>query len=266
VKRVFARFVLQILARCVRSAKRVGKQAKEICMGNRFQAWRNQRLSAWTVWLLSAGMLISLQRVATAHDLLAAYIQHGMSLTVGARYSDLEIDLTFFEEWSARERAIMDADGNGRITRSELGAYSKKLESELEGQVKMRVAGQDLTLTLLYAPEVDLLGNDRVGPAHHRLRVLFFAPTSAQMRAGDEIVIEDLLWPAAKALGALQANGRDRCTLTIVKKNGAAFASASPGGARLFKARCVELPKATAETPAVTPAHTRRRALRSQTE
>jgi hypothetical protein len=231
-----------------------------------FHVWRGRRLSAWPVWLLSAGMLISLQRVTTAHELLAAYIQHSISLTVGTRYSDLEIDLTFFEDWSARERATMDADGNGRITRSELEAYVKKLESELEGQVKMRVAGHDPALTLLYAPEVDLLGNDRVGSAHHRLKLLFFAPTSAQLRVGDEIVIEDLLWPAAKALGVLQANGRDRCTLTTVKTNSSTFAPASPGEARLFKARCLALPKVTEETPALTPADIHRKELPSQTE
>ena len=76
----------------------------------------------WPTWLLFAGMAVSLQHRAAAHDLFAAYIQHSVRLTVGARYCDVEVDLTFFEEWSARERAAMDADANRRITRSEAEA------------------------------------------------------------------------------------------------------------------------------------------------
>lgn len=74
-------------------------------MSTIFQTRRSRRCSAWPAWLLCAGIIISLQHLATAHDLFAAYIQHRVLLTVGARYSDLEVDLTFFEEWSARERA-----------------------------------------------------------------------------------------------------------------------------------------------------------------
>ena len=62
-------------------------------------------------------------RTALAHDLFTAYIQHGVHLSVGAKHVDLTLDLTFFEEWSAKERLAMDTNNNGRISRSEVDAY-----------------------------------------------------------------------------------------------------------------------------------------------
>jgi hypothetical protein len=206
---------------------------------------------AWPAWLLFAGMVISLQHLAAAHDLFTAYIQHRVLLTVGAGYSDVEIDLTFFEEWSAHERAAMDADANGRITRGEVESYVKKRAPELARQVKLRVAGHELALVPLYAPEVDLLGNDQAGPAHHRLRLFFFVPTPTALHAGDEIVIEDRLWPPAKALGMLQAEGRDGCSLESGRTSDPGLAPARADEARLFKARCLKPPKVKADKPAV---------------
>jgi len=204
---------------------------------------------AWPAWLLLAGMVVSLQHRAAAHDLFAAYIQHSVLLTVGARYCDLEVDLTFFEEWSARERAAMDADANRRITRSEAESYVKKRAPEFAEQVKLRVAGHEVTIIPLYDPEVDLLGNNQVGPAHLRLRLFFFVPTPAWLRAGAEVVVEDRLWPAARALGTLQAEGGDGCVLATGKTSDPGFPPTSPGEPRLFKARCVKPPKAKPNEP-----------------
>jgi hypothetical protein len=210
-------------------------------------------MTAWPTWLLFVSMVISLQHLAAAHDLFAAYIHHNILLTVGTRYSDLEIDLTFFEDWSAYERAAMDADGNGRIARSEVEAYVKKLAPELAQQVKLRVAGQELALVPLYAPEVDLLGNNQASPAHHRLRLFFFVPTPMSLHADDEIVVEDRLWPAAKALGMLQTEGRDDCALEKGKTGDPSFAPARVGEARLFRARCLRPPKAKSDMPVDSP-------------
>jgi hypothetical protein len=161
---------------------------------------------------------------------------------VGARYIDLVLDLTFFEEWSARERALMDADTNGRITRSELESYVKKLAPQLATQVQLCVGGREFTPVPLYDPEVDLLADDKVGPAHHRLRLFFFLPTPANLGPNSEIVVEDRLWPDAKGLGTLQAEGHDGCTLEAQKPGEPAFNPARPGEARLFRFRCVKPP------------------------
>jgi hypothetical protein len=219
-------------------------------MSTNYQASPDWRSIAWPGWLLLIGMAISLGPPATAHDLFAKYVQHSLSLSVGDRYTDLELDLTFFEEWSARERAAMDADANGRITRSEVEAYVKQLAPELARQVSLRVAGHELALAPLYAPEVDLLGNNQVGPAHHRLRLFFFAPTPTALRAKDDILIEDRLWPTARGLGTLQAEGRNDCVLETERARDPGFAPVRPGEARLFKAQCLKPPKAKSDVPA----------------
>jgi len=81
---------------------------------------------------------------------------------------DLTVDLTFFEEWSSRERRKMDADTNGRIARVEVERYLQKLAPELAKQVRLLVAGHEVPLVSLYEPEVDLLGSDKAGPATGR--------------------------------------------------------------------------------------------------
>ena len=208
-----------------------------------------RRRVAWPARLLLAGIVISLRQPAAAHDLFTNYVQHSVHLTVGARHLDLTLDLTFFEEWSARERRTMDADANGRIARSELDSYLKQRAPQLSRQVKLRVAGRELQLAPLYDPEVDLMANDKIGPGHHRLRLFFFAPTPTMLRADDEIVVEDRLWPDAKVLGTVQVEGRDGCTLTteIIIKPG--LAPARPDEAQLFTFRCLKPPVAKTAAP-----------------
>ncbi len=186
---------------------------------------------------------MSLPPETPAHDVFRAYVQHNIHLTIGARYIDLVVDLTLFEEWSAKERALMDANADGHVTRAELDAYIKKLAPQLAKQVQLCVAGRELTPTPLYDPEIDLLGDEKVEPAHHRLRLFFFLPTPADLPADTEVVVKDRFWPEAKALGTLQAEGRDGCTLEAEKPSDPGFAPAGPGEARLFKFRCLKPPK-----------------------
>lgn len=203
-----------------------------------------RRQALCPLWLAFAGIATGLPREASAHDFFTAYIQHQVQLTVGARHLDLTVDLTFFEEWSAHERRLMDANGDGRITHAELDSYLKKLAPELARQVRVRVTGRDLALASLYEPEVDLLGNDKVGPGHHRLRLHFFAPTPPGLRATDAIVIEDRLWPEAKALATLQAEGHDGCALEPEMPSDLGLAPARPGEAQRFTFRCLKPPTA----------------------
>jgi hypothetical protein len=190
-------------------------------------------------------------RDSAAHEQLAAFVQHRILLTVGERYIDLSLDLTFFEEWSAQERRAMDADGDGRITRPESESYLKKLAPALAQQLKLRVAGRELDLVPLYDPELDLLGSSQIGPAHHRLRLWFFGSTPATLRAGDEIVVEDRLWPQAKALGSLQVEGRDGYALEAATPGDPGLAAARPGEARLFHARCLKAPRTKPGPPSL---------------
>lgn len=198
----------------------------------------------WLTWLVLAGLAAGSLRETSAHDLYTAYIQHRVYLSVGARHVDLTLDLTFFEEWSSRERRKMDANTNGLIARVEVERYLKKLALELVKQVRLLVAGHEVPLVSLYEPEVDLLGSDKASPGHHQLRLFLFAPTPPGLRAADDLVIEDRLWPEAKALGAVQAEGSDGCALEPEKPGDPGFAPARSGEARVFKVKCLKPPTA----------------------
>jgi hypothetical protein len=198
------------------------------------------------MWLVAV-VMTGLPVAGFAHDVLTNFVQHSLHLTLGAHHLDLRVDLTFFEEWSARERKAMDADGNGRIARLELESYLKKLAPEISRQLALRVAGREVPLVLLYDPEIDLLGGENTGPAHHRLRLYFFASTPSTLRSSDEIVVEDRLWPEAKALVTLQAEGHDGSVLQTETPDDPGFVSARPGEARLGKFRCLKPPQKQAE-------------------
>jgi hypothetical protein len=191
---------------------------------------------------LLAGLLVASPCIARAHDMLGSCVQHAVHLAVGAQHIDVTLDLTFFEEWSASERATMDADGNSGITRSEQDAYLKRIGPGLGQQVKLFVAGRELALALLYDPELDLLGNHRVGPAHHRLRLFLFGTTPAGLRAGDEIVVEDKLWPQADMLATPRAEGRDGCRLAAERPADAALLPDKPGQPRRTTFKCLQPP------------------------
>jgi len=218
-------------------------------MSNSFPTSRSTWGTTRPSLCLLAVLLLASAGVGRAHDTLGECVQHAVHLTVGAQHMDVTLDLTFFEQWSASERAAMDADGDGTITRSEQETYLKRLGAGLCKQVKLFVAGRELPLAPLYDPELDLLGNSRVGPSHHRLRLFFFAATPAHLRAGDEMVIEDRLWPEAKTLATPRFEGRDGCRLAP-----GVSANAVPGpgkaGQRLRATfKCLQPPSAKPPPP-----------------
>jgi hypothetical protein len=192
--------------------------------------------------LLLAGSVAGWAPEAAAHDLFRAYVQHRLVVRVGAKYIDLSVELTFFEEWSCRERQLMDANRDGHISRSELESYLKKLAPIVSEQVGLRVGGHEVDLAPLYEPEVDLLGDDQTRPTRHRLRLFFFAARPATLRAGDELVIEDGLWPKAKALGRLEVEGQDGCALQEEKLAEPGPATWHPGQWGHFRVRCLRAP------------------------
>lgn len=211
-------------------------------MCDQFQSTHRGWRRACLVLLLCAGFTPGVPPSTPAHNILSEFIQHGVQLTVGAQHIDVTVDLTFFEEWSVRERKAMDADGSGEIIRVEIENYLKRLAPQLARQVKLRVAGRELALVPLYEAEVDLLGDHQVGPTHHRLRLFLFGPTP-ELRAGDELVIESSLWPEAKALATPQTEGRDGCKLTTLISVEAGLTNPpSQGEKRLFKFRCLQPP------------------------
>jgi hypothetical protein len=198
---------------------------------------------------VAAVAALGVPATAAAHDLFTAVIQHRLHVSIGARHIDLTIELTFFEEWSARERIAMDADADGRITRAELDVYLKQLAPGFAGQVTVRLAGQELPLAPLYAPEVELLGNETTIPGHHRLRLFFFAPTPPALRANDELSVEDRLWPEAKAMAAATVAGREGGAFEAERPPAADSTPRRVGEALIFKVRCRQPPAANPGLP-----------------
>lgn len=169
-------------------------------------------------------------------------MQHTVILTVGAQRVDVTLELTFFEQWSVRERRAMDADRNGIITRAEQDAYLKRIEADLCRQVKLFVAGREMPLASLYPPEIDLLANTGVGPAHHRLRLFFFAASPVSLRAGDEIVVEDRLWLQANALTTPRVEADDGCGLATGLPADIDSLPGTLGQQRLITFKCLQRP------------------------
>lgn len=188
-----------------------------------------------------------------AHDTLAGYLRHHVTISLCARHVDVTVHLTFFEDGSEHERAHMDADQDGRLSRAETEAYLKQLEPQLGGALKLRVAGRPVDLVPLREPELDLLGYSRTGRWHHRLSLFFFAPTPPDLAADAELVVEDRLWPGTRALGLLQVEGRDGARLEAAPLPDVLLPPARPGEAREFKARVLTPPGAAAAAPAELP-------------
>jgi hypothetical protein len=181
---------------------------------------------------------------APAHEVLVQYLQHRVALTLGARHVDVTVELTFFEDGSEHEREHMDANGDGRLSRAETDAWLRQLEPRLAEAITLRVDGRPVSLIPLRAPELDLLGDWRVGRGHHRLTLFFFASTPADLAPGAEVVVEDRLWPKVRALVALRVEGRDGARLEAVPFGDSLLPPARDGEPRTFKARVLTPPRA----------------------
>ena len=180
---------------------------------------------------------------AWGHDLFTAFVQHRVQLVVGAQHADVTLELTFFEDASEHEREHLDTNGNRRISQAERESYLRRLAPAAEKLVRLKAGGRELPLTPLYSPRLDLLGSDEVGRGHHRLTLFFFAPTPRYLKPGDEFLIEDRLWPEARALGSLEVEGRDGCRLEVLPRGDPVFPPARDGEARVLKARCLRPPE-----------------------
>jgi len=145
---------------------------------------------------------------ASAHALFTDFVQHQLKLTVGPDHVDLVLDLTFFERPSETERRRMDTNGDDQLQRSELETYIRSLSSQWQDRIRLSVGDRALSLIPLHAPEVDLLGDPRVGWTHHRLRLTFFCPAPPDLGPKTMVQVEDNTWPEWPALLAIDGLGQ----------------------------------------------------------
>jgi len=205
-------------------------------------------LRAWRPFVCLA-LGLGLTMAAPGHDLFTAYIQHRIALTLGAEYLDVTVQLTFFEDGSQHEREHMDTNGDGQLSRREIDRYLAGLETSSARAVTLRLAGKPVELTPLYAPQLDLLGNDRVGRGHHRLTLHFFATTPNDLAVNWDLTSEDRLGPGIRSLGALQVEGRVGARLEALPAADPLHPPARDGAPREFRARLLAPPVLPIATP-----------------
>jgi hypothetical protein len=159
------------------------------------------------------GLLLAGAPLAWAHDFLTGFIQHRADLTLGAKHIDVTLRLTFFEDGSEHERRHIDTNGDGRVSRQEASAYVEKLEQTLGDEVTLDVDGRSVSLMTLYPPELDLLGNNRVGRERHVLTLYLFGTTPSPLRADSAICVKETLWTEFRAITSLDVIGKDGAQL-----------------------------------------------------
>jgi hypothetical protein len=201
---------------------------------------------ALAVWCLTAS-------TGRGHEVLQAFIQQRASFSLGTNALDLVLDLTFFEEWSAKERGRMDTDADRRVTRREAQEYVARLKPTLLDGLRLLVNGDAVDLVLLYEPEVDLQGSADVGPAHHQLRLQLFAPPPAGLGSNTVFILESSLWTEAPTLLSVQATGRDGYQLKPLTERTSPANPARPGEPHRFKVRCLAAPKSGAPSTSASP-------------
>jgi hypothetical protein len=217
--------------------------------GNKGQDQRRQWQRRW-IWIL--GLLTVLQ-TGWAHDLFAEYVRHHVRLQAQSNHIDLTLELTFFEESSARERQQMDLNGDGRVLKSELRAYVRALSGALTNKVNLCLGGKPLSLIPLYAPEIDLLGYHGLGHAHHRLTLYYFAVLPPEVGDGAVLEVSDRLWSGQPALMTAEAAGAGGFSLRPVIVTDPMIARLREDESRVIRFSVEEAPS-SGSVPAPSPA------------
>jgi hypothetical protein len=201
-----------------------------------------RRISRCHALVLLMGIFAGFASSTEAHDVFTGYVQHRVMVSVGAKYMDVTVQLTFFEEGSNHERKHIDANQDGRLSRAEIDQYLRELDPKLARLVTLRIGGRPVVLTPLRATELDLLGQERVVRGHHRLTLYYFASTPEQLASNTELMVEDRLWPDSRALGSIQVEGKDGCRLEALALADPVFTPARDGESRSFQARILSSP------------------------
>jgi hypothetical protein len=190
-------------------------------------------LICWLGLVLSGGV--------RAHDVFTAYVHHRITLRAAADHLEVKFELTFFEESSAQERRLMDVNGDGQIERGELESYAKGLSGRWTNAPSVLLGAERLRVVPLYDPEVDLLGVEGVGWAHHRLVLRHFVPGAPALAVGDELRVEDFYWPSWPALAVVQGETAEDVEIRLRPEvlRDAILAPVRDGETREFRVRVV---------------------------
>lgn len=216
-------------------------------------AWHRQRpagprLPIDFVALLTAATLWTASD-ASAHAVLMTFIRHNAKVSIGRRNIDVTIELTFHEYPSLAERRRMDRNHDEAITEREIRGYLNGLSDVLRNALALSVDDQPLQVIPLYDPQIDLLDAPDVAPAHHVLRLSWFARTPEWLRSGSHIRLRYQLWPEAPRIDVFSASADDGFRLVADDVSGPASLTEAATGPREIELSCQTAPIVTSESP-----------------
>lgn len=183
---------------------------------------------------MAAAALLSAAPPARAHPELMAFVQHRARIEAGPRHIDVTLELTFFELRSMAEKRRMDRDRDGRVSAAEADAFRAEIGRIAAESVRLTIDGRAADLVPLYAPELDLMGVFEIAPAHHVLRLFFFARTPDWFVPSSRLVLEEALWPNVPSVDSFTATGAGGVQLVAESE---AFGGAPVADVRRWAAR-----------------------------
>ncbi|MBI1389091.1 MAG: hypothetical protein GC154_11650 [bacterium] len=167
--------------------------------------------------LLLSVSLLTLSLLAGAHQPFPSYIQHDARLTVSPRNLDLAIRLTGFNGEAKRLRRAIDSNGDGRISPTELTAFSRECES-WRPQINAAWNGKTLRWTTLYPASIELNGDDVVSASPLSANLFFFARTPHGNEA--KLTVEDRLFGEAPAVITWEADTKPGVSAIVADASG----------------------------------------------
>lgn len=181
------------------------------------------------------------------------FIRHDAKISVGPRNIDVVLELTFHEYPSLAERRRMDRNHDEAITEAELKTYLDGLTGSLRDALTLHVDDRPLEVIPLYDPQIDLLDTVSVAPAHHVLRLSWFARTPEWLHIGSRMRMQYRLWSEAPRIDVLSVAGRDGVRLVADDVSRLSLSSEVAAGPREISLSCHAVPDVTSESsPAAT--------------
>lgn len=191
---------------------------------------------------LVIALLATLVPRANAHPILADYVHHDISLTIGPAEINLDIELTFQQFCAMSQRRRMDTDHDGRLTQRDLEVYLADIEESIEDGVRLDIGGHPVDLVLLYDPRIELQRGPQIDLTPCTMRLSFFGRTPLSLGTQSEVVVEDSLWPTLPALCRLDAAGRDGIRVLSLSREEVFESPVNGAQMRKLRARCAAAP------------------------
>jgi hypothetical protein len=160
--------------------------------------------------LASCILLTAFAWTCAAHESLQHFVHHTATFTIREDAIDVAIDLVFYGEHAAAERARMDADQSGTISNAEWIAYKAAIAEVSSSQVSILSGDDSLSTVALYEPEVDMQRDWSRNDAPVTVHLVFFAPRPTDANA--DIWMRDTLWLDVPALCLTKVEGGGRAS------------------------------------------------------